>query len=111
VLPLVVAFQRGLLGEIGLAPGFEACVACGRAAPLPGRLHFSSFEGGLLCRDCEPARAEKYEVAPAAVDWLRGLAGSPAGLCPAFLTLDYHLAHLLGRRLPLARMLLTACDR
>ncbi len=106
-LPHVIRFQRVLLREIGSLPEFDRCVGCGRAVGGPG-VHFSSFEGGLLCRDCEPARTEKYEVPAAALDWLRNGAGADRAATPAYRTLDYHLSHIMGRRHPLGAALLNA---
>jgi DNA repair protein RecO (recombination protein O) len=109
-LPLVVAFQRRLLEEIGSIPIFNACVSCGRPMPCPGEVHFSSLEGGLVCRDCEPVHTEKVGVEPTLVDWLvsrRGDAGPPAR--SAWVLFDYHLTHLMGRPLPIGRMYLAAC--
>lgn len=67
-LPAVVGYQWTLLDQIGSLPRFDACVACGRKSELT---HFSSFEGGLVCRHCEPGRVEKWEVGAATVALLR----------------------------------------
>jgi len=67
-LPIVVAFQVALLEQIGSAPRFDACVMCGRESELA---HFSSFEGGLICRHCEPGQVEKWAVGEATVALLR----------------------------------------
>jgi hypothetical protein len=72
-------------------------------------LHFSALEGGLICRDSEPAYTEKRGLPRAARAWLVAGSGPPPGLRPAFEILDYHLTHLLGRALPLSRMYLAAC--
>jgi len=69
-LPAVVGYQWTLLDHIGSLPRFDACVACGRESELT---HFSSFEGGLVCRHCEPGRVEKWEVGEATIAILRGL--------------------------------------
>jgi DNA repair protein RecO (recombination protein O) len=74
-LPTVLAYQRTLLGEIGLMPQWEACVHCHRQQDLT---HFSSLEGGLICRHCEPQRVEKREVGPRTLHCLRGNAPPPA---------------------------------
>lgn len=67
-LPAVVGYQWTLLDQIGSLPRFDACAACGRENELT---HFSSFEGGLVCRHCEPGRVEKWEVGAATVALLR----------------------------------------
>ncbi len=72
VLEAIVAYQGLLLREIGSWPELEVCVACRRPPSAEGDLWFSSFEGGLLCRDCEPGFAEKRLVDRRAVDWIRG---------------------------------------
>jgi DNA repair protein RecO (recombination protein O) len=107
VLPIVVRFQRALLLSVGSMPRFDACMACSRSMPAPGPIHFSSFEGGLICRDCEAARSEKYEVSRPALAWLAGDADDASGLCHAFGALDYHMAHLIGRKPALSATLLS----
>ena len=111
VLVQVIGYQRDLLREIGSAPVLDHCVGCRRPLPATGALYFSSFEGGVLCRDCEGARTEKYEVPRVALPWLCGGRGETGALREAYLTLDYHLAHLMGKRHPLAESLLAACRR
>ena len=104
-LDLVTKYQLALLDSIGSLPRFDACVLCGREEDLT---HFSSFEGGLVCRHCEPGQVEKREVSARTVKALRasivqddhcsqssGTPGStPAGV---FTVLNYHIAHLMGR--------------
>jgi DNA repair protein RecO (recombination protein O) len=97
VLDPVVSFQRTLLLEIGSFPELEACVGCGRVVGEVEPLWFSSFEGGLLCRDCEAAHAEKRAVAPGALPALRGDASAGAPVAAAFDLYNYHTAHLMGR--------------
>jgi DNA repair protein RecO (recombination protein O) len=119
-LPGVIRFQRHLLDQVGALPIFDACVGCGRPFPFDGELNFSSFEGGLLCRDCEPARAEKMGLPRQALPWLQspsaanrsvaGMAMDPLALCAAFNILHYHITHLRGKPDTLARMFLTACE-
>ncbi|MFH0981144.1 MAG: DNA repair protein RecO [Planctomycetota bacterium] len=100
VLGPIVAYQRVLLRQIGSWPEFEVCVACRRPPTTHGELWFSSFEGGLLCRDCEAGFAEKRLVDQRALSLIREPTGSG---CPAFSweaafdVLNYHLAHLMGR--------------
>jgi DNA repair protein RecO (recombination protein O) len=93
----LVDFQRELLDEIGSLPDFAACLACGRVPDPDEPVHFSSFEGGLLCRDCEPAHVEKRELLLGCLSVLRGQAGEPASQAAAFDILNYHIAHLIGR--------------
>jgi len=103
VLTPTVRFQVALLRDIGAQPRFDACVLCGR----PGELtHFSSFEGGLICRNCEPVQVEKREVGPHTIALLRGQRKDmpqPATLLSAaFSLLNYHIAHLMSREPALA---------
>jgi DNA repair protein RecO (recombination protein O) len=100
-LPAVVAFVRGLLTEVGSVPQFDHCAGCGAssASSRPANTwYFSSHQGGLLCRDCEPAYVEKRQVPPAVLQAL----GNPAAAGTAadrgvFELLNYHLSHLMGR--------------
>jgi DNA repair protein RecO (recombination protein O) len=104
-------YQRTLLEEVGLAPRLDGCVGCGLQvggrgggdACFGGDVYFSSFEGGLLCRDCEPARVEKRLVRTS-VDRLARwvgeggreslMSGDRNGV---FDLLHYHLCHAMGR--------------
>jgi len=113
-LPPLVAFLARLLDEVGLAPCFERCVGCHRpvdATPGAEGWCFSSFEGGLLCRDCEGAHVEKRGLAAPGLAVLRGRpAASPAAWPAAFDLLNYHLSHLMGRRPLLADKVRPAPD-
>ena len=109
VLPPVIDFQRTLLTEIGSFPILNRCIGCDQPTPFTGNVHFSSLEGGLVCRDCEPAWTEKVYVQPEAYRWIIGQSGEEKGLKPAFSVFDYHISHLMGRTTPLAKMLLAAC--
>lgn len=66
-LQSVVRFQLALLDSIGSFPRFESCVQCGRREDL---VVFSSFEGGMVCKHCEPGQVEKRHVSPAALERL-----------------------------------------
>jgi len=100
-LDLVTKYQLDLLDSIGSLPRFDACVLCGRNEDLT---HFSSFEGGLVCRHCEPGQVEKRQVSVATVESLRSLTGhgihfsqSSGTRAGVFTVLNYHIAHLMGR--------------
>ncbi len=103
-LPLLVAYQRVLLGAAGLWPDLTRCVSCNRPAP-PGRTgYYSAQQGGLLCRDCEAAHVEKRKVSGIVLDALR-MERSPAEQAPpCFELLDYTITHALGRPPALSRM-------
>jgi len=97
-LPAVVAFLAELLLEVGSAPQFEACTACSRPLDSHQTLHFSSSEGGLLCRDCQGSFQEKRLVPPEAVPVLQGRGSPRPNICRAvFELLNYHISHLMGR--------------
>jgi len=106
-LAVVTRYQLVLLGSIGSLPRFDACVLCGREEDLA---HFSSFEGGLICRHCEPGQVEKREVSARTVMALGtskddhcsqspGAAGTSGSGTRGgvFTVLNYHIAHLMGR--------------
>lgn len=119
VLAQVVAFQHVLLDEAGVLPRFDACVLCGRAQDLG---YFSSFEGGFICKHCEPPQVEKRAVSAPTVALLQHFANSGTstarGLAPEssqaagqgtntgaardpltgpFSLLNYHISHLMGK--------------
>lgn len=100
VLGTVVRFQWVALEQVGSNPRVDECVACGRDSQLT---HFSAFEGGLICRNCEVGRVEKWEVALDTIEELRGLAAGVtnigqriASMEGAFSVLNYHISHLIG---------------
>ena len=113
VWPALVAYQGLVLQQVGSAPDLEVCAACQRPPRDEGEVWFSSFEGGLLCRDCEAVFAEKRLVDPRALSLLRGRSPergeaadpqvrtrgmkAPDPWISAFDVLNYHLAHLMGR--------------
>ena len=102
----LAAFQMASLREVGLVPRFSECVGCRRSVGANESIFFSSSEGGLICRDCEPALVEKRRVsraARAAID-----AGAPPehpGSDEAFEVLNYHIEMTLGRRMRVAGVL------
>lgn len=103
-LAILCVFQRTLLIEIGLMPQMECCVACGSILELPPdqRAYFSSHDGGLLCRNCEPAQVEKRAVhwnAARAVATGQVSAETAVG---AFDLLNYHISHLMHKEPKLA---------
>jgi recombinational DNA repair protein (RecF pathway) len=122
-LPELVAYQRALLAAVGSIPRFDACMACGRGDDLT---HFSSFEGGMICRHCEALQVEKREVTARTWRTLRdgvptieattdGCGPAPESLRAAaigpFSLLNYHIAHLMGREPLLASKVVTAAER
>lgn len=113
----VVGYQLKLLESVGSQPRFDACVLCGRRDDLT---HFSSFEGGMICRHCEPVQIEKREVSSAALQICMvgtacptraQIAPTTGPLTGAFSLLNYHIAHLMGREPVLAAKLVPVGPR
>ena len=107
VLPVVVAYQRAVLEAAGSLPLFDVCTLCGRTGDLT---HFSSFEGGMICRHCEPGQVEKREILPATLAILRDGAEHGTTVGP-FGVLNYHISHLMGKAPTLADKLVPAARR
>ncbi len=102
-LPLVVEYQCAALTSAGLWPDLTRCVKCDKPAP-PGRAaYFSAHQGGLLCRNCEPASPEKRKVSRAALTALREHDFSGGPIRGAFELLDYAISHAIGRQPSLAK--------
>ncbi len=90
-----------MLREIGLRPQFDACVGCGRSVAGDSTLFFSSHQGGVICRDCEPAVVEKRRLSRETADILLAATGAVSGR--AMPLLDYHVQETMGRPSKLAR--------
>ena len=103
----LVGYQLALLRSVGSLPRFDGCVFCGRPDDLT---HFSSFEGGMVCRHCEPGQIEKREILPATLETLQhpDRASPMAG---PFKVLNYHIAHLMGHEPALAPKLIPRVQR
>ena len=120
ILGIVVRYQTALLQAIGSMPRFDACVACGRTEDA---IYFSTQEGGILCRHCEPGHVEKRALSDSALRTLRAAVDRQTGTtCDqsrtpgggyvgVFDILDYHLAHLMGRPSSLADKLVSPQTR
>lgn len=112
VLGAVVEFQAALLTDVGLMPMLDACVSCGRTSGTTPHEYFSSVEGGLLCRNCEPHRVEKRQVSPRAIEALRlGRKVPDDAQLSAFDLFDYHITHLTGGPLRLSPFLAAPASR
>jgi DNA repair protein RecO (recombination protein O) len=125
---VVTHYQLRLLCEVGSLPRFDACMACHRGDDLT---HFSSLQGGMICRHCEQGILEKWEVSDAThtamLHLLRTFDGhyEPVSPClPAtdaarpnnqsvalFTLFNYHIAHLMGRQPQLAPKLAATPSR
>jgi len=98
----VVIYQRQLLEEIGSYPRFDICMLCQRDDNLT---HFSSFEGGMICQDCQPKQVEKKRILATTLGAL--LYEPTEETCAgAFKTFNYHISHQMGKEPVLARKLL-----
>ncbi len=95
----VVQYQLALLNATGSLPRFDACQRCQRSNDLS---HFSSFEGGMICRHCEAGQVEKREIGGETLRRLQGATSSTARIGP-FSVLNYHISHQLGREPMLAQ--------
>lgn len=100
VLPGVVAFQRQLLESTGLLPIFDGCAACQRSSQ--GLQYFSAGQGGMICRDCEPAIIEKRRVEPAVASALAQGSIPASGPAEAFDLLNYAITYAMGKASRLA---------
>jgi len=105
----VLRYQCTLLTHIGSMPRLDVCVGCGCVPNSQQMLHFSSLDGGLVCRDCESTRSEKRQLTGGVLEWMVSQRGDHRALPEAVLTVDYHLSHLMGRRLRLCDLLLSVC--
>lgn len=111
----IVVYQRSLLHSIGSHPRFDVCITCGRLDDLT---HFSSFEGGMICKHCEPQQVEKREVSKIIYKAIQTMdvydaelnennskmnqISDESILIGVFDILDYHIAHLMGKQPRLA---------
>ncbi|MEE8170466.1 MAG: DNA repair protein RecO [Phycisphaerae bacterium] len=113
-LARLVVYLPTLLHHIGLWPRLDACAGCGRDIGSDELTYFSSHQGGLLCRECEPAAVEKRRVSHETVEALRWATSdsppppgrdAPDAIRSAFDLLDYHLSELMSRPPRLSRPL------
>lgn len=110
-LKLLLVFQLDLLRHVGSAPVFDACANC-RSAYTGNwpTVYFSSEAGGLICRDCESAFAEKVKLSSNvagcfACRKLLNAADEPI-LARVEQALVDHFTYLLHRRPKMARYFL-----
>jgi len=112
-LALLILFQLTLLKEIGLQPILNTCVNCktsheSRAANH--EIYFSSSANGLICRDCEPAFAEKIKLTQNAANCLINFKtiadANEKTLKEIEKILIYHFTELLGKPPKMAKHIL-----
>ncbi len=97
VVPTIVSFQRTLLEQVGVSPRLDVCVGCGCTPDTAHHLYFSSHDGGIICRDCEPARIEKRQVRVSSVSLRQARPIADSDVPGMFDLYDYHISHLIGR--------------
>ncbi len=99
---ILVSFEAALLREIGLTPQWHRCCQCTRELPPNQRLYFSSSQGGMLCRDCEPHVQEKRFVEPEVIKALQNIQALETAdsrvVVEAHEVLSYHQRELLGKQ-------------
>ncbi len=103
-LAILCGFQRTLLIDVGLMPQMGCCAACDCPLELQSDelAHFSSHDGGLLCRNCEPAQVEKRLVQASAARAVETGEVSAETAVGVFGLLNYHISHLMHKEPRLA---------
>jgi len=101
-MQVLVSFEAALLREAGLLPQWHHCCQCTRELPPHRRLYFSSSQGGMLCRDCEPHVQEKRFVEPEVLKILQNIQALETAdsreVVEAHDVLSYHQRELLGKQ-------------
>lgn len=108
-LAALVEFLLVLLREVGLRPQWSLCTNCGREVRGDPTIYFSSRQGGVICRDCEPAMIEKRRIEGPTLQRICAMEASESGdggrsepiasadAARAFDLLDYHLREIMSR--------------
>ena len=116
VASLVLRFELTALRVLGHLPSLDACVECGAAVELTGRVPFGQVVGGVLCKDC---RAGQKQVVSVSAGVLRAMAQfadadaeswrriqiDPKTRGELRAVLNHYLANLLGHQPRLHRYL------
>lgn len=98
-------YQWRLLRFVGLLGDMEVCVGCGEAVGTVDA-YFSSRDGGLLCRSCEGAHADKRRVSGPTLAALAAMRSTERGrrvnlsepqAAALNELLGYHVAYQLGK--------------
>jgi DNA repair protein RecO (recombination protein O) len=100
VAGLVSAYELGWLGELGVRPVLDRCVACQTDQLPAGRLTYSAIAGGVVCPTCAPAQRDRRSVSRAALDTLEelSLGELPAVSGEVRQLLGHTVSTVLGRR-------------
>jgi len=138
ILALLILFQLSLLKEVGLRPILNACANCKTRYDIRKRgmmdegrgmicdiqhtkhdirnkkheVYFSSSANGLICRDCEGAFPDKIRLTERAANCLSNLKliaeSQEKTLIEIETVLAHHFTELLGRKLKMAKYILTS---
>lgn len=109
---VVLRLELALLRELGMAPQWDACVNCGRAAPPDQAATVSIAGGGLVCSRCR-APGAKVRLSAATLARMRDPTIDPtprrvAGECRGFM--NHLMAHYLENMPRMAPYLATLRD-
>jgi DNA repair protein RecO (recombination protein O) len=105
----VIRFELGALRLLGHIPLLDACVECGVAVVLAGRVAFGQLDGGVLCPKCREGRKQVVMVSAGALRTMAQLADpqsnawrrievDPRSLGELRGLLNHYFTHLLGRK-------------
>lgn len=93
----LIGSARRMLAWAGYDPELQRCVGCGREMGPRDWLFFSASQGGLVCRDCEPAVVDKIRVEHRAWYALLGEVSDPVSTGKAFGLLNIMIGEHMGR--------------
>ncbi len=116
-LAVTAYFQWRLLRHVGLSIRIDRCVSCdgdlaSSQSARAGKVYFSSSLGGLICRNCEAAVAQKKRITPETLAGLDALLAAESGQRTNLpdnqargvnRLLVYHIQQQIGKPLHLAR--------
>ncbi len=120
-----LAFELDLLRDTGYLADLGSCASCGGAVGGREACFFSPGQGGLICRNCHVAVADRIPFDPRLLSMIQGILRLPKsnGSTQRLPRLSRHqtdpinhlfatqIEHTLSRRLRLARHVLAAGNR
>lgn len=112
MLGLLILFELGLLGEVGLRPNLNACANCkGQLGGERRGGYFSNSANGLVCRDCEASFPDRIAISgkcAGVLTELKQIAGcEEKTLGEIEKVLILHISGLLGRRPKMSKYVLS----
>jgi DNA repair protein RecO (recombination protein O) len=112
-LPELCRYQQELLVAVGFMPQAERCIGCGHDFDEINaqRLHFSSHEGGFICRDCESHHVEKRLSSREVLEAILAGSADTHQASRVFDLFNYHISHLMGKEPRLAEFVYPAAER